>query len=223
MQRDSASISDSTAIACLPSGSLEQEARNAGSSVMGPPVDGNEEDRVIEFLREVQKRRPRLLWVAARMLGGEQQEAEDIVQEALMRAFKNLGRFRAESQMSTWLQAIVKNAVREHLRNWGGRRFVSLDLDPWAEEDSCECDLPDPGPNPEEDCERREREQIAHRAIVTMGPTNRRTVELCIFEEMPYMEVATLLNVSAGTIKARMFRSRRELRNVITDLIAPLK
>ncbi|UWZ85034.1 RNA polymerase sigma factor [Occallatibacter riparius] len=199
---------------------IEQEARNAGSGVSDLRVNCNGEVRVAEFLRAVEKHRARLLWVATQMMRGEEQDAEDVVQEALMRAFRNLGRFRAESQMGTWLQAIVKNAAREYMRNWGGKRFISMNPD--VDDDSCVCELPDPTPDPEQDCVRREREHIAHAAVGAIGPTNRETVQLCVFEELPYMEVATLLNVSTGTIKARMFRSRLELRDVITGLIARL-
>lgn len=191
---------------------------NGGEGGSALPAASGGESRVVDYLRAVEKHRSRFLWVAARMMRGAEQEAEDVVQEALLRAFRNLYRFRAESQMSTWLRAIVQNAAREHMRNRKGRVFLSLDGSPSEEDDNRCYSLPDPAPNPEQHCERRECEELAHSAIRSMPPASRRVLEMCVFEERPYLEVATLLNVTVGTIKSTMFRSRIELRKAIRQL-----
>ena len=78
------------------------------------------ESRVQEFLETAERRRPQLLRMARRLTQSNE-DAEDIVQEAFMKAYKALARFRGESQMSSWLGAIVQNTAHEHLRNRRGR------------------------------------------------------------------------------------------------------
>ena len=82
------------------------------------------EGRIQEFLETAERRRPQLLRMARRLTNSNE-DAEDIVQEALMKAYKALEKFRGESQMSSWLGAIVQNTAHEHLRSRRNRVFVS--------------------------------------------------------------------------------------------------
>jgi len=84
------------------------------------------EGRLQEFLETAERRRPQLLRMARRLTQSNE-DAEDILQEAFMKAFKALARFRGESQMSSWLGAIVQNTAHEHLRSRRGRVFVSIE------------------------------------------------------------------------------------------------
>src|ERR1700722_7262119 len=84
------------------------------------------EDRLQEFLETAERRRPQLLRMARRLTNSNE-DAEDIVQEALMKAYRALAKFRGESQMSSWLGAIVQNTAHEHLRSRRNRVFVSIE------------------------------------------------------------------------------------------------
>ena len=180
-----------------------------------------EEVRLAEFLCAVERYRPRLIWVATRIINrGE--DAEDIVQQALLNAFVNLSKFRGESQMATWLRAIVQNAAREYVRKQRGKAFVQLEYSTFPDGDCDENEIPDEGMSPEEHCERREREQMVATAFGGMSTPNRQVLELCVFEELPYIEVATALNLSVATVKSRMFRSRRDLRMAISTRIGAI-
>jgi RNA polymerase sigma-70 factor (ECF subfamily) len=105
-------------------------------------------EKVATFLEVAKKHRAKLMMLAQRMTSrGE--EAEDIVQEALLRGFRALPGFRGDSRMDTWLHAIVRNAALEYLRNRKAR--VELPLDRFHSEDN---DMPalefaDPGRTPE--------------------------------------------------------------------------
>ena len=72
-----------------------------------------------------QERRAQLLWDVQRVTKSSE-EAEDIVQEALLRAWRSLQQFRGDAQISTWLRAIVRNTAREWLRNRGSRVNVPI-------------------------------------------------------------------------------------------------
>jgi len=84
------------------------------------------EGKLVKFTQVAEQRRAQLLWLAQRITH-DRDEAEDVVQEALLRAFKNLPQFRGESQIGTWLCVIVKNMGREWLRNQKGRQFLSME------------------------------------------------------------------------------------------------
>ena len=102
------------------------------------------EGRILEFLEIAERRRPQLLRMARRLTNCNE-DAEDIVQEAFMKAFKALAKFRGESQMSSWLGAIVQNTAHEHLRSRRGRVFLSIEYLNKEDNEVVEIDLPDPG------------------------------------------------------------------------------
>jgi RNA polymerase sigma-70 factor, ECF subfamily len=170
------------------------------------------DDRVRSFVQAVQQRREHLVRVARRVTPcGE--EAEDIVQEALMRAYRSLPRFRGEAKMSTWLQTIVQNAAHEWLRGQKGR--VLLPLECKTEDGSMPLNVPDSRRSPEESCEAAERSRILKREVGKLSKGCRRAVELCIFEDMKQRTAAKKLNVSVVAIKARIFTAKRLLRESV--------
>jgi len=175
-----------------------------------------------EFVDVAERYRPQLLWLAMRIVS-RSEEAEDIVQQALLKAFRKLSGFRGDSQMRTWLNAIVRNTAREYMRSQRGRTFVPLEGPPFSDEGGDEIEILDHRMNPEEYCEHRERDDMVAAAIGGMGPDNREVVEMCVFQELPYMEVATVLNLSLSTVKSRMFRSRRDLRMALSSQTVAFK
>lgn len=184
---------------------------DSSSAAGSIPQTNLEKIRLREFIDAAERYRPQLIWLAMRIVN-RSEEAEDIVQLALLKAFRKLSGFRGDSQMRTWLNAIVKNTAREYTRSQRGRTFVSLEF-PQTSDDACdEIDVPDHSMNPEEYYERWERDEIVATAVGGLCPGNRDVIEMCVFQELPYMEVATALNLSLSTVKSRMFRSRRDLR-----------
>src|SRR5258708_5106637 len=98
------------------------EVENDAPMRDGPVCDR----RIREFLETAERRRPQLLRMARR-LTNTNEDAEDILQEAFMKAYKALAKFRGESQMSSWLGAIVMNTAHEHLRSRRNRVFFSIE------------------------------------------------------------------------------------------------
>lgn len=174
-----------------------------------------------EFLDAAERYRAQFIWLAAKITR-KNEEAEDIVQQALFKAFRKLSGFRGDSQMKTWLSAIVQNTAREYLRSPRARTFVPLDGS-HPDGDSENLDIADRGMNPEERYQLYERDRLVSDAIGGMGHANRRVLEMCVFEELPYPEVAMALDISLSTVKSRMFRGRRELRMAIANRNGALK
>ncbi|MFP5234620.1 MAG: RNA polymerase sigma factor [Acidobacteriota bacterium] len=161
-----------------------------------------------------EKRRAQLLWDAQRVTKSAE-EAEDIVQESLLKAWRNLQQFRGESQIGTWLRAIVKNTAREWLRNRGSKVHLPLETQRNDDEDPTVLELPDPRLDPEEWCERREIEEILYSELGTLTYLSRRAIELCALEEKSLRDAARTLNVGVVAVKSRMFRGRRLLERGI--------
>lgn len=168
------------------------------------------ESRVQEFLETAERRRPQLLRMARRLTQCNE-DAEDIVQEAFLKAYKALARFRGESQMSSWLGAIVQNTAHEHLRSRRGRVIVSIEYLSKDEGDVIEINLPDPRKNPEETWQAREMENILRDEVSKLSMVCRRAIEVCALDEEPQAEAARALNLSVATMKSRVFRGKRLL------------
>lgn len=175
------------------------------------------DDQVLsDFLHLAEFHRSELLWLAGRMVN-RREEAEDIVQQALLRAYKGLSTFRGESRMRTWLSTVVLNTAREYRRSQRGRTFLSLDS-PFNDDCTAEeFDVQDERPNPEERYQRFEKQEILSEALASMSDQDRRVLRWCVLEERPYMRVATALDVSLSTLKSRVFRGKRRLRAIISS------
>jgi RNA polymerase sigma-70 factor, ECF subfamily len=173
------------------------------------------EGRLMQFLETAERRRPQLLRMARRLTNSNE-DAEDIVQEALMKAYKALTKFRGESQMSSWLGAIVQNTAHEHLRSRRNRVFVSIEYLSKQDNEVMEIDLPDPGKNPEQEWQSREMEGILRDEVSKLGMVCRRAIELCMLDECPQLEVAQSMNLSVATMKSRVFRGKRILARTLS-------
>ena len=153
---------------------------------------------------------PRLRRMATRWLRNPE-DAEDAVQDALLSAFKNIGRFEGRAQMSTWLLAIVTNVLRMHLRRRPRHQILSLNEDPserqWTPADF----LMDPRPTPEQSFEQCELREIVTKLICTLPPSQRAALHLRRRDDFSIRSAAETLGVPVGTVKARLARGRAKL------------
>lgn len=158
---------------------------------------------------------PSLYRGAYRLLGNTA-DAEDAVQDALLSACKHFDQFRGESQISTWLTAIVFNSARMRLRR--RRRHVHVSLDEPIGEDrqsSLSERLARPGPSPEDECRSSELTWRMRQFMTRLSPTVRRTFHLRAVDGLSIQETAEILGVPTGTVKARMSRARKQLKQLM--------
>lgn len=181
------------------------------------PVEAR--NKAAELVEVAERYRAKLVWMAARITN-RREEAEDIVQQALMKAFSNLSKFRGDAKMRTWLTSIVQNTARDYARTNRGRTFVPLECDPYREGSHEELYLPDPAMGPEERYERWERVEILYEAIRGMSESNQNLLKMCVFEEVPYERVASHLNTRVSTVKSRVFRGKHLLSMAIPAELA---
>jgi RNA polymerase sigma factor (sigma-70 family) len=136
------------------------------------------------------------------------EDAEDALQDSFLRAFLHIRDFSGRSRFSTWLTRIAMNSALMILRKRRNCLEVSL-----TEDGSQACwDVPDGLPSPEKSCAQREREEILHSAVETLRPSIRRVVQLRQLQERSIKETASVLDISVGAAKARLFQARSALR-----------
>jgi RNA polymerase sigma-70 factor, ECF subfamily len=171
-------------------------------------------DKLDTFVETAEQQRGHLLWVAQRFVP-YREEAEDIVQEALLKAFRNLAQFRGDAQMSTWLHTIVLNTARDWLRNQKGRIYQPLEQTNPADGNAVVLDFPHPSENPEQRCEREEMEWLLRAEIEKMSSVSRRAIQLCVLEEFSHRAAANALDVSVITVKSRVFAGKQRLKRAV--------
>ena len=148
--------------------------------------------------------------VAYRMLG-ETAEASDVVQEIFIKVFRNIGGFKGEAALKTWIFRIAFSEILNRLRWWKSRhRSSTLSLD--DQPNGHEHYVADSGPTPDEVLELKERELAIQQALGRLSSDHRSIIILRDIEGFSYTEIAEVLGVSIGTVKSRLARAREDLK-----------
>ena len=157
--------------------------------------------------------------LACRMLG-DRHLAEDAVQEALTSAYRSFNQFRGEN-FRAWLMRIVANTCRDMLRASRSRPAVALDpvgTEPGSEEGSLSAsDLPTDLESPEDAALRAELRRSIEAGLDSLPEERRLALVLVDVQGFSYEEAATVLNCSLGTVKSRISRGRRDLRDYLRN------
>lgn len=143
------------------------------------------------------------------------EEARDLTQETFLRAFQNIGRFRGEADLRTWIYRIAINQARNRWRWWRRRHrdaTVSLDGSAGSYDRPLVETLAESSQNPEQSALAREREVVLRSALQELGRPFREIVILRDIEGFSYEDIATTLELNVGTVKSRLARGRQELR-----------
>jgi len=150
---------------------------------------------------------------------GDTADSADAAQEVFLKAFKGIQHFRQGSSLKTWLYRI---AIREALnhRRWFKRHLqmnVSIDAEP--EEGFASIDLEDLGATPFDQLAAQEIQVAVQGALQQVPEVFRGAVILRDLEGLSYEEVAEVLDVSVGTVKSRILRGRRALKEILEPLL----
>jgi RNA polymerase sigma-70 factor (ECF subfamily) len=168
--------------------------------------------RAFELL--VQRHEGRIFSLALRVTRNRE-DAEDIVQQSLQKAFIHLEKFEGGSLFSTWLTRIAINEALMLLRRRRGTREVPIVESNTKDETALPLEIPDVSPNPEDSCLQREQERILFAAVNELTPRMRKAIELRELGELSTGETAQVMGLSVGAVKARVFHGRRKLRKTL--------
>jgi len=150
--------------------------------------------------------------VAYRMTG-DAAEASDAVQDIFLKVFRNIGGFKGEAALKTWIFKIAFSEILNRLRWWKRRhRDTTLSLDESPNGNVPGHGVADAGPTPEEVLQAKERENAIQQALRRLSHEHRSIIVLLDIEGFSYTEIADVLGISMGTVKSRLARARADLK-----------
>lgn len=154
---------------------------------------------------------------------GDAADAADVTQDVFLRVFRGIRGFRGGSSLKTWLYRVSVRQALNH-RRWCWRHHrqqISID----AEEDgrNSAMELPDEVATPFEQLATREMQSTVRRALGAVPPLFRSAVILRDLEGLSYEEIAEILEVSVGTVKSRILRGRRTLKEILDPVLHPVR
>jgi RNA polymerase sigma-70 factor, ECF subfamily len=145
----------------------------------------------------------------ARILAGNEEDAQDLAHETLVAALTSLGRFRSKASLSTWLTSILIN----HHRKWRRSRAIRGRL-----QMKVEAARPNPVvPSPEAELERSEQQAGLLRALQRLEGDERELVVLSYYQGLDSKQIGTILGRPAGTIRSRLHDIREKLRVLLLE------
>jgi RNA polymerase sigma-70 factor (ECF subfamily) len=160
------------------------------------------------------RRYNRPLYRAARSIVRDDADAEDVLQEAYLLIFRNLGKFRGEASLSTWLTRIVVNeAIARSRKNGRTAEIIRFGSDPEADELPAEAVMShQESEQPEQAAERSQVRRLIEKRIDALPEAFRVVFVLRALEEMTVEETAACLDIPDATVRTRYFRAKGLLR-----------
>ena len=147
---------------------------------------------------------------------GDYDEAADVAQEVFLSAFKSIYQFRGDANFSTWLYRIAFNhaSTRRKSLHLAQQRHVPLDGTELIGDSDAFAD-------PEKTAQDRETQQRVQRALNSLPKDDATIIILRDLQDAPYEEVAQMLEIPVGTVKSRLHRARRALKELLTPHYCP--
>jgi RNA polymerase sigma-70 factor (ECF subfamily) len=207
----------------------EAEVNSSGASASNRAERRREaeEDRVLveraqqgdkQAFRQLVDRHQRRAFAIAIGLVRDEQDAREIVQEAFLRVYRNLDRFKGGSAFFTWLYRIVTNLAIDLMRKPARREAELFDNPSVADEaDSFSFVARIDGADPLDVVRRRELAARIQEALAELPPYHRSVILMREVEGMSYQEMAEAMQVSKGTIMSRLFHARQKLQRALTE------
>lgn len=150
-----------------------------------------------------------------------EQDAQDIYQEAFLKAYRNINNFRFECSFYTWLYRIVTNLCLDHLRRNRLRKHdVTVKVSTEGEGEELVAQMPDlrAGTCPERSSHGREVRERVGKALLRLSARERMVFELKHYQGLKLRTVATMLNTTENTIKNTLFRATQKMRVELAEL-----
>jgi RNA polymerase sigma-70 factor (ECF subfamily) len=175
-----------------------------------------------DAFRVLVERHSRCLFRLAYRMTGNQQDAEDVVQESFLRAYRQLARFDERASFGTWLYRIAANCSLDMVRA-RKRRSEHQAADPDGEAIDLALALPSTDPTPDRMALSGEVRERVQQAMNDLSPTERTAFVLRHYEGMCIEEVSRVLECAPGAAKHSVFRAVQKLRRSLEPLVSPAK
>lgn len=177
-------------------------------------------DGEVEAFRILVERHSRALYGLAHRMTGNAHDAEDVVQESLMKAYRQLDRFESRSGFSTWVHRIGVNCALDHLRNRKTRDQILQDGGEGA--DDMVASLPASGPSPDQHLADAQIRHHVEGALDTLSDTERSAFVMRHFQEMPLSAIGQALGINENAVKNTIFRAVQKVRRALQPIVSDL-
>lgn len=155
-----------------------------------------------------------MVYAVSLRLTGNAVEAEDLAEEALLKALRGLDSFRGESDPGVWLYRITVNCWKNQLRS--PRLAFWRRLKGFTESEAGELgEPPDPAPGPGQQMEAAARHEAFERALSSLEPEDRAIIILRELDGRSYCDIADILSIPEGTVRSRLSRAREKMRGLL--------
>ena len=205
---------DEVTLAAVAGSDRSMALQDLASATLDDLVDAARHDDAGAF-EELVRRTSADTYTLARRLVSDDEDARDVVQEAYLRAYRSIGRFRGDAQFTTWLYRITANCASTHLGRRRRHRHDELDE---------EVDVPDTRPDhdPATVADATLLRDRLETAIAELPPRLRAVVVLRDIYDLNHAEIAAELGISESAAKVRLHRARRRLRTLVFPLAGEL-
>lgn len=179
---------------------------------------------VAGFEKLVSRYQNKIIGYVGRMTNGDREEAEDITQEAFIKAYRNLDSFRGQASFSTWLYKIATNLCIDRARTKKRRPQQAYSLDePFEGEEGGGREIADSRYEPSKGVERDEMRALVRQTVADMPEKQRQVLIMCDLQGMPYENIAEVLGIPIGTVKSRIFHARADLARRLKPYMSGVK
>ncbi len=175
--------------------------------------DGSEQ----AFAELIERYQHRVYNTTLRMLGNRE-DALDTAQECFIKVYKNIKKFKGDSSFSTWLFRITTNACRDELRKRKRRLPVYTDINSDDENNTIQ-NISNGSNEPEKITISRDINESIQELVNQLPEDQKLVFILREFQDLSYQEIAEILDISMGSVKSRLSRARRSLRQDLNKII----
>lgn len=148
-----------------------------------------------------------------------EEDASDLAQETFVRVFQNRAKFDQTQKFTTWLYAIASNLVRDRYR-WRSRHpQTSIESENEQTEGSLKNSVAASESTPDESLQTQERAEAVRKAVAALPEELRQPLILAVYQDLPQVEIAAILNCSVKAVEMRIYRARQQLRALLASFL----
>ena len=207
---------------------MSDSPKNTANASGSPRKDASEsslqDDKLVEraiggdesAYSELVEKYERALYFHVRKMIKDEEQVNDLVQEAFVKAFDNLNSYSTNYAFSTWLYRIATNHTIDYLRK-KKLKTLSIDEPVKTRDGDMQMQLEDESAGTDRNIIRKQRQKIVQNAIDELPEKYRKVIEMRHMEEKSYQEIADVLDLPLGTVKAHIFRAREMLYKALKD------
>ncbi len=185
---------------------MDEDEKNLVEKSAGGDIDA--------FETLIQSHQKKVYNIALRMTKNPE-DAQELSQDAFVRAFIAIKKFRGDSSFATWLYRITMNVCTDFLRKRNKASVISIEQSVYESQQTMQ--LADNEPGPDEISEKNQLKKLVKEAMDLLPPEHREVLILRDLLDMTYKDIANTLSINEGTIKSRINRARENLKKVITS------